>query len=278
MTTKNIHAYNAKVTDVLGTEVLGKEPWQNVFYGIELEYEVDKTSEFVKRHTKNLSEGRIATLFMPDGNRQTPISYLAANSVQPYVADFCIIKRDGSLANGMEIVSRPMSLDLHATKWDKFFEIYKDTGLKVARSCGMHVHASRECLTSLQIGKILSFIHNPANNEFLKIIAGRCPPKKYSNITKKLGISDVRRHNERYDGFNLRNGATIEFRIFKGVDTKERMLVNVEFCAAMIGFCHPSTTGIQNCNLEGFINFLKDPKNGKRYPHLCKFLKKKFLK
>lgn len=272
-----LQAYNAKVGSILKKDILGKDLW-GTYYGVELEVEVDIRSKFVKNYASAYTvESERNRLFLPTSNedRNTPIAHFVCDSMLPYVQDFCIIKRDGSLENGMEVVSLPMSLDLHRTKWDAFFENASKHGLRIYKSCGMHVHASRENLTSLQIGKVLAFLHDPANIEFIKIISDRYPPKKYANISNKCKIADYKRHNNRYDGFNLTNSVTVEFRIFKGTLDKERMLVNIEFCAALLGFSFPGAVSIRDNNLRGFINYVNN--NRKLYPSLYSFLVAKSL-
>jgi hypothetical protein len=267
-------AYNAKIQNILGSKIVGKDLW-GTYYGVELEAEVDVKSNFVKDKVKLFDAEEQRTLFLPVSNedKNPPIAHIICDALLPFVKEFCIIKRDGSLKMGMEIVSLPMSLDMHRTQWDAFFENVPKMGLKISPTCGMHVHASRENLSSLQIGKVLAFLHDPANIEFIKDIAGRVPPKKYANISDRRKITDWSRHSNRYDGFNLTNGTTVEFRIFKGTLEKAKMLSNLEFCVALLAFTFPGVAGIRENNLRGFVNFVQ--KNSKLYPALAQFMKAK---
>ena len=61
--------------------------------------------------------------------------------------DLIYAKHDGSLSNGFEIVSHPMSLAFHARDmpWEAVLERSKDLGYRSHQTdtCGLHVHVSR---------------------------------------------------------------------------------------------------------------------------------------
>jgi hypothetical protein len=231
-----------------------------ISFGIELEYEV-KTPESIEDNAeKKLYRTQIA------------------DRLEPFYKQFAIAKHDGSLTNGFEVVSVPMSIDAHSEQWKKFFAEGPENGLTVKTNCGMHVHVSRELLTPLQIGKIMAMIFSKDNAKFLKIIAGRAKPvmkkdRTYTEIGVKK-ITDVNKHAERYSALNLGNSETIEFRFFKSTLDLDRMLTNIEFCDALIRFAWPSTSSIQEVRdkgLELFGQFVAN--NRKLYPHLAAFMK-----
>jgi hypothetical protein len=57
-----------------------------------------------------------------------------------------LMKSDGSIRNGFEIVTCPATLDIHLDVFKKFYDnIPKD--LKIAKNVGMHVHISRKPLS-----------------------------------------------------------------------------------------------------------------------------------
>jgi hypothetical protein len=293
----SIQAYNANIMQVLGggkaaakpipgvyygvdDEKAPGKPLYGIYYGVELEYEIDPRSKLVQKFVDATPPAKRSTLFVGEEQRQnTPVAHFVCDTVYPLVKDFCIIKRDGSLGNGIEVVSLPMSMDAHRTRWDDFFGKLPAHGLVVRATCGMHVHVSRELLTTLQIGKMLHFIHNPLNEPFLKIIAGRKPPEKYANITKEKKVTDVKTHSNanpqlrnRYDGFNITGGATIEFRFFKGTNSLERMLTNLDFCACLVAFTWPGAVGLDKNNLAGFLEFVGSNRSRKDFPYLYNFL------
>jgi len=257
--------HNQKISAVLGDKKIGKSIY-NIFYGIELEYEVKTPPGFDKGERTNLREQ-------------------VGRKLHPTTKDFAFMKHDGSLKNGFEVVSLPMSLDSHRNKWSSFFRMVKKTDLEVRSTCGMHVHVSRELLTQFQIGKIIIFLYSPQNNAFIRQIAGRIPPKQFAELNAKK-LKDVKNHHNRYSALNLTNPETIEFRLFRGTFNKEEVLKNIEFCDALVRFTWPSRTSYAQLVKNGaevFCSFVES--NKKMYPELYKFLvqsknikKKKTLK
>lgn len=271
--------YNAKIQDYLGDKKIGQSLW-GIYVGIELEYEISKKTDYAAS--------------VPDISQEIPGEY--ENS--PYVHHICdvltknhvskldsFIKRDGSLSDGIEVVTLPIVLSeiagsdgKGAAKWKDFFDSFDKYGVIVRSTCGMHVHVSREQLTTLQIGKILKFLYDENNFNFIKMIAGRTPPTKYANIVGNKKVSDVSKHVNRYDGLNLTGAHTIEFRIFKSTTNLNRVIANIEFCESLVSFSWPSTVGLTENKLEHYLSFVL--KNRKRYPNLFGLLvsKKYFSK
>lgn len=86
------------------------------------------------------------------------------------------IKSDGSLDDGMEIVSHPMTLEFHkAFCWENIMKkaIYLGYRSHQTSTCGLHIHVNRDCLgedrddQEMVIGKILYFVEYHWN-EMLK--------------------------------------------------------------------------------------------------------------
>lgn len=123
-----------------------------------------------------------------------------------------IIKRDGSIESGFEIVTVPGTHKWHINEaWQGFFkEDYEDAKKHLAPStylsgwinnggsrkayaeylgarydiCGIHVHVARNAITSLQLDKMLKFFGLDENKKFIEHIAGRSE-NRYSKIMKK---------------------------------------------------------------------------------------------
>lgn len=229
------------------------------FMGVELEVEVDYKDSTDK---ETLKKAR---------NRAVYLANKSLNSGEN--SGFSIIKCDGSLANGFEICSRPASMSLHKTAWNKFFEetpsnvVAKDT-------CGMHVHISKEPLSSLQIGKILVFLHSSKNRKFIETIAGRasCHYSDFSSERRlNHALNKYKGSFTHYSAVNLLNPNTIEIRIFKSTVDKTRFFANLEFCHALVKFTFPGTSSITDCSQHSkFIEFVAC--NRKFYPNLVNFL------
>lgn len=248
-----IHQYNAKVSQIHGSKRLGKPLWP-IYYGVELEYEVKTSSSHKSKEDMLILRNKVG------------------EKISPTISTFAFTKHDGSLKNGFEVVTIPMTLESHDKHWNDFFSKAKDNQIEVKPTCGMHVHASREILTPFQIGKMLVFICSPENNIFLYTIAGRKPPANYAEMNPKK-IGDVHRHQNRYSALNLANHETVEFRMFKGTMSKDQAMKNLEFCDALIRFTWPSVVGYRDLRSKGvelFCKFVEDSKSV--YPHLYEFL------
>jgi hypothetical protein len=261
---KVVHTSNTtRVEKIFGAKKLGN-PTFSLFYGVEMEYEVPTPS---------------VILTNPDTTEKFIYREQAAWPLQKSIDKFAIIKHDGSLKNGFEVVTIPMSLEEHKFKWDDFFTITPKANIEVKTTCGMHVHASKEMLTPFQIGKILVFIFSKQNFPFIRLMAGRIPPVKFSEIAPKK-IGDVNKHKIRKSSLNLTNPETIEFRFFKSTLNKQILFKNIEFCDALIRFTWPGICGYDLFIKDGvqlFCQYVKDNKSV--YPNLYEFLGKiKYLK
>lgn len=142
------------------------------------------------------------------------------------------LKHDSSIRGaGFEIVTHPMSLDEQLAYWQSAIH-HVGNELSHNSSCGMHVHVSRRPLTQLQIGKVLVFLNNPANDGWIDLIAGRSGNQYCQR--KKKSIDDVGKADSRYEALNLLNNETIEFRLFASSNKEEEIMYRIEFCHAVV--------------------------------------------
>ena len=183
------------------------------------------------------------------------------------VEDCAIVKGDGSLDYGAEIVTIPASLAKHKEWWPSVREKFPSSIRSWDTStCGMHVHVSRKPLTQLQIGKMLVFLNAKSNRHWLDYLAGR-GSTEYCNIyPKKFG--DVKNYDEeRYEALNLCNAGTVEFRVFRGTLNVQRILRNIEYVAAVVDYCGIARTSARDMEkFSTFIEFLGQER--KTYPAL----------
>ena len=142
-------------------------------------------------------------------------------------------KHDGSLDDGFEIVSHPMSLDYHMNVMPWCDVITKTRELHYtshrANTCGLHVHVSRGAFGSTEaeqdasIARILYFFEK--NWEELLKFSRRTQRQleqwaaRYGYRTEPRDILFDAKHRirrTRYTAVNLTNTETVEFRIFRG--------------------------------------------------------------
>ena len=193
-----------------------------------------------------------------------------ARFVLDKLGSFVYLKEDGSLNNGFEIVTHPATLDEHRKKWSALLDKLPEGLSSFERdNCGLHIHASRKHLSQLTIGKILAFVNARTNKKFVTELAQR-NASSYAELKTYKQIKHVKYPEGRYEALNLTNKATIEFRIFKGNLSKDKVFRALEFVDAIIKFCERSQNSIQDCVLHSkFIDHVARHK--KEYPELHKF-------
>jgi hypothetical protein len=127
------------------------------------------------------------------------------------------LERDGSIpGNGFELVSAPHTLEEHKKfNWAKVVKTMADNGLRshdCGGRCGLHVHVSRDFLSSNDRVNIDAFVLR--NKTFWERIARRTQ----SDYARYLNKPDDQMGNssERYCAVNFRPNDTVEFRLFRG--------------------------------------------------------------
>ena len=142
-------------------------------------------------------------------------------------------KHDGSLEDGFEIVTHPMSLEYHQSEmpWADILREAVSMGYRSHQSgtCGLHVHVSRDAFGFLPseqdavIARVLYFFekHWEELLKFSRRTSGQLDQwaARYGYKDQPREILDHAKHesgNRRYACVNLQNSATIEFRIFRG--------------------------------------------------------------
>ncbi len=177
----------------------------DLFYGIELE--IDKGGE------RNDYAESILNVANKDNN------YLYA-------------KHDGSIDDGFEIVSHPMTLEYHTNtmNWSDVMEMALSLGYRSHQTytCGLHIHVNRNAFGENYdtqedaISRIVHFVEMHWN-ELLKF--SRRTEANMDRWASRYGIANTAKdtyknaktkHCGRYVAVNLENYATIEFRLFRG--------------------------------------------------------------
>lgn len=178
----------------------------NLFYGVELE--VDKGGE-------------------DDENAQLILNI--ANQTEERI--YC--KHDGSINNGFEIVSHPMSFEYHTNNmnWREIFEKAISLGYRShnTSTCGLHIHCSRSAFgkdydeQEEAIARVIFFVEKHWN-ELVKFSRRTLDnlnhwAAKYATISNTAEETYQKVKNKRlgrYVAVNLENYGTIEFRLFRG--------------------------------------------------------------
>lgn len=170
-----------------------------------------------------------------------------ANAEQPLA--YC--KHDGSLDEGFEIVTHPMTLDfhLHSMPWERIVEEAKKLGYTShqAGTCGLHVHVNRTAFGSTEstqdaaIARVLFFFEK-FWDELLKF--SRRTQGQLNQWAARYGYKDQPkeildhaksgRHAGRYTAVNLTNADTVEFRMFRGTLKYNTLIATLELLDCII--------------------------------------------
>jgi hypothetical protein len=200
---------------------------------------------------------------------------------QKFDKDLAYCKFDGSLNDGLEIVTHPMSFRYIKEREEMFKNALTHIGTQgfvshVANTCGMHIHISKDTFTTWHIFRFLKFFVD--NKEFIFKISQRkrAQFEEWSNI-EEMNAESLMILAKNKDGnysrrvaVNLHNSRTVEIRIFRGNLNPERFLKNIEFVDAL--FCY--TRDCSEITLKGFGEYIKE---SGQYNNLKSFIKLKNL-
>lgn len=185
------------------------------------------------------------------------------------------IKGDGSLDDGMELVTHPMSLEYHKNYcWDDIMKkaIYLGYRSHQTSTCGLHIHVNRNCFgedreeQDVVIARILYFVEHHWN-ELLRF--SRRTEYSMNRWAARYGFEKTGReildkakkgNNGRYSAVNLMNYATIEFRLFRGTLKYNTLIAAIELVNAICDIAINLTDeGIANMSWSEFVGTLTEP-------------------
>ena len=234
------------------------------FFGVELE--IDNGGE-VKSNARSLLE--------------------VANQEQT----FFYIKHDGSLDDGLELVTHPLSLDchLHKVPWAELCQKAVSLGYLSHRAttCGLHVHVSRKAFGATEqtqdaaIARVLYFFEKHWE-ELLKF-SRRTPRQlerwaaRYGYKEQPMEILDFAKkgyHGGRYTCVNLQNTTTVEFRMFRGTLKANTIFATLELLDRICDLAVCLTD--EELKAVPWTSFVIGV-SAERYPELVQYLKERRL-
>jgi len=219
---------------------------------------------------------------------ENELSQITCNKMSKKVHDILdevvYMKTDGSLMNGFEIVSHPMSFSYISENTEKFkktLETLSSNGFRSysSNTCGMHIHMSKESFTTWQLFRFMEFFQK--NKNFIVQISQR----ELSKLDKWAALTDENTKDivfkakcakknqdrfSRYEAINISNRNTVEIRIFRGTLAPGSFFKNIEFCVALHEFTRDNT----KTDLASFKKFVE---NRPEFKNLAKFIKLKNL-
>jgi hypothetical protein len=190
-------------------------------------------------------------------------------------------KNDGSLTDGFEIVTHPMTFNYIQQNEKTFTDSLKllvENGYNSydANTCGMHIHISKNNFTTWHLYRFLKFFVE--NKDFIVAISQRKMEKlkKWANIEDDNDSSLIYKakkkdgNSQRYVAINLNNSQTIEIRIFRGTLNINSFMKNVEFAHSLFMY----TKENKDISLDGFKMYIDSSCD---YSNLKKFINLKNL-
>ena len=194
-------------------------------------------------------------------------------------------KHDGSLDDGFELVTHPLSFEYHMNEfpWPSVLDEARQLGYLShrANTCGLHVHVSRKAFGETRgqqepcIARILYFVEKNWE-ELLKF--SRRTPRQLERWAARYGLkenpSDILDqakkgyHAGRYTCVNLENSATIEFRMFRGTLKLNTLLATLQMvnriCDVALFMSDEElkamswTTFVSGCTQPELVQYLKE--------------------
>jgi len=241
--TFKIHNYSTRVESMLKFKATRVRP-NTVYLGCELEYE-----------TNNRNRAQLAVGKLMHGH--------------------ALMKSDGSIRNGFEIVTCPATLDIHLDIFKKFYDNIPPD-LKIEKNVGMHVHISRKPLSHLTLGKLTEFLNRMDNKQFIAHIAGRID-NQYARMSHERTVTFPWRNKhggDRYNALNLNNQNTVEVRLFATPMNYKEFAMRLQFVQALVDYCMPAQSNEslkKQTHYEAFMGWLSNRK--RMFPELSYHLK-----
>ena len=206
------HSYNAQAQDILGYE-----DTKEVRYGIELEYEG-----------------------------------ITARDVYKSIKHHAIAKRDGSIDDGVEVVTKPARMSTHKDALKDFFVKVKT---QACSNTGMHVHIERSKISEYQVGFLLEFLNKSNLTKHIIPIAGRdytdnhyCRNDDTRKMTTGLTWDRKLKRNptSKYSALNTSKTYTIEVRIFASPESYLEYAARLEFIEGLVKYSSPYSISVKH--------------------------------
>ena len=250
--------------------------------------ESDRNPIFRFYKTKNDIENPLYMGFeleIDEGGQDDDVAYEICSQLNNKV--YC--KSDGSLNEGIEIVSHPSTLNFHTEQketYKKLFDYLIDENYRShdTTTCGLHIHVNRNFFGSntteidLNVAKIL-FLFEKYWDNFAKF--SRRSEEKLNKWAKRYNLdidenlsdnlTKAKRTYERYYAINLQNEHTVEFRMFRGTLNVDTFMATLQLIDCICNFV--KTTDIEKLQQTCFERIVKS-----NFKELNEYLQKKNLK
>lgn len=185
------------------------------------------------------------------------------------------IKSDGSLDDGMEIVTHPMTLEYHLNEfcWNDILHECVHLGYcsHQTSTCGLHIHVNRDSLGQSReeqeetISRILYFVEQHWS-ELLKFsrrsesAMNRWAARYGYESTPKKILDKAKSSYGRYSAVNLCNYHTVEFRLFRGTLKLNTFIATLQMVNRICNVAFSmSDEEIQDLSWPEFVSKITEP-------------------
>lgn len=190
-------------------------------------------------------------------------------------------KDDGSLENGFEIVTHPMTLAAHKTLVDwSFLTKLSAAGCRSwnTRTCGTHIHISRSAFRTNRHLAMFQFLILNNRSEMTKI-AGRDSERWAAfDGVKNAVIPNLKGRvwRGRYEAINVLNEHTLEIRMFRGSLNPTRILAYLELVDAAFQYTRTMSSNDYINGAAEFVRFARWCAGKEDYMNLNALIADKF--
>jgi len=191
------------------------------------------------------------------------------NKDEPVV--YC--KGDGSLTNGVEIVSLPMTYDKLAEKRKDFERLFRnllDEGWRseAGGQCGFHIHCDKEFLgddPNYKVAK-LALLFARWDKELTSISRRHnfnyCRKNIKADEPFSSMVGKVVNCDDRYVAINNQNPGTVEIRLWRGTLNIDTFYATLDLTQALVTMAKKfSVNTLQKLSFESVYKFMKDETN-----------------
>lgn len=190
-------------------------------------------------------------------------------------AEHIYIKSDGSLSDGMEIVTHPMSLTYHKSEmpWENLMQCAVRLCYRSHKTstCGLHIHVNRTSFGNSRevqddcISRVLYFVEH----HWLELLKfSRRNEHQMNRWAARYGYKDNPKEilddakkgcRGRYACVNIMNYHTIEFRMFRGTLKYNTLIATLELVNKICDLAATLTdTEMQSLSWSDFVSSLDD--------------------
>lgn len=177
-------------------------------------------------------------------------------------------ERDGSLNNGVEIITQPMSMEYLLENKDKFRQMLELIDEMRATShdngrCGMHVHVSKSEINDDVHSKLwlifecfhkeLTIFSRRSNMNWCNFMCESLRRNHVNYIDKDYVDHNKPRSNDHHSAINNGNSATTEVRIFRGTTNFQTFMANIQLVDNLVSIAREEN--INGITWETIINY-----------------------